>query len=346
MDLRSPLDYSLDRNEREPVSEALQQPGQTREPLDRDVDVECPSAAADPRRLPNAPKRDVARSDGRSKSDGASPRIYIRRSISPDSRRPKRSEQVEQVIGLQLRPEERLLLQEVGKFRVIATRDLAEFLYGDDEKRLIGDLKFLQANRLIDVHVLNARRDNPLRPPQKFEAVTLTHSGRQVLIETGEIRPEQQVYSGLVKAREAEHDSQVYRAYRRELNEITKRGGSNPRVRLDFELKQQVNRAVFVARKSQRERDEEAIKTEVGQQFDIKVVNRKLVVPDLRIEYDMPNGASDHVDVEVATAAYRHGHLATKARAGFKLYASPNDIGRLGAAVQDDHDIMSEILSL
>lgn len=48
----------------------------------------------------------------------------------PVERRQKRDHLPRQVIGVSLREEERRLLSDVGSFRVIATRDLAESIYG------------------------------------------------------------------------------------------------------------------------------------------------------------------------------------------------------------------------
>ena len=63
--------------------------------------------------------------------------------------------------------------------------------------------------------------------------------------------PEKRVlYSGLVKPREAEHDAQIYRGYLKEAAEIDRSGGKNIRVRLDFELKRQINRAALELRKA------------------------------------------------------------------------------------------------
>jgi hypothetical protein len=179
---------------------------------------------------------------------------------------------------------------------------------------------------------------------RRFDAVTLTKAARKLVEQSGELPGEQSVYAGLVKPREAEHDSQIYRAYLKELSKIEREGGRNPRVKLDFELKANVQRAVYQARKANLDREISDVKSEVAQQLNLSVINNKIVVPDARIEYDLPGGGSGQVDIEVATSAYRHSHLAGKARAGFRMYVPNGDIGRLGAAVQDDHDIMSEIL--
>jgi hypothetical protein len=261
------------------------------------------------------------------------------------TRRRKRTSEPSQLLGLQIRPEERQLLMEVGKFRVISTDDLARFVYKGNAGQLERDLQFLHNNNLVEVHVVNARRDGrAVDRIRRFEAVTLTPSARKMLERSGELPENQRIYSDLVKVREVEHDSQIYRAYLKELAEIEQAGGRSVRVQLDFELKAKIHRGVYLTRKDQPGRDLSEIKAEVAEQFHLTVINNKVVIPDARIEYELPNGSSAQIDIEVATSAYRRGHLAGKSQAGFRLYISSGDIGRLGPAVQDDHDLMSEIL--
>jgi len=57
------------------------------------------------------------------------------------------------------------------------------------------------------------------------------------------------LYAGLVKPREVEHDTQIYRAYLKEAERIERNGGSNLRVQLDFELKSQIQKAIYAVRK-------------------------------------------------------------------------------------------------
>lgn len=259
-------------------------------------------------------------------------------------RRDNRRDQPSLTIGIRIRPEERQLLTEVGKFRVISTTDLAQFVYKGNANQLESDLKFLKSKNLVEVHVLNARRDGRREDVRRFEALTLTPTGKRLLERSGDVPDGQQLYAGLVKTREAEHDAQVYRAYLKELAHIEKEGGQNPRVRLDFQLKAAVQRALYQARKAEPHRDLSEIKAEVARDFELTVSKDKVVIPDARIEYEVPGGGSAHTDIEVATSAYRRSHIASKSQAGFKLYISRGDIGRLGAAIQDDHDLMSQIL--
>ena len=83
----------------------------------------------------------------------------------------------------------------------------------------------------------------------------------------------------LVKPREVEHDAQIYRAYRKESERIERKGGTNLRVQLDFELKSDVQKAIHAARKAEPERDMAEIKQQVAQQFDLPYVNDGIQIP-------------------------------------------------------------------
>jgi len=103
---------------------------------------------------------------------------------------------------------------------------------------------------------------------------------------------------------------------------------------------------VYLARKAEPERDLSEVKEAVADQLQLKMNQGKVVVPDARLEYELADGMTGRVEIEIATGAYRHGHIIAKTKAGFKVYMSHGDIGRLGAGIQDDHDLMSEILDL
>jgi hypothetical protein len=77
----------------------------------------------------------------------------------------------------------------------------------------------------------------------------------------------------------------------------------------------------------------------------LKVVNGKIPLPDLRIEYETRDHEQARVDLELATKDYRASHLAEKGKAGFSIYAPASDADRVRAAIQDPH-LISEILSL
>ena len=199
-------------------------------------------------------------------------------------RRPART--TSNIVGLELRPEEKLLLNEAGRFRVVRTVDLRETLYHGKSRPLENDLKYLREKGLVETQHVNLRRDGRRRTIERVEVVTLTKNGRSLLLKQGDLPRDQRVYAGLVKPREVEHDSQIYRAYRKETEHIKSRGGTNLRVRLDFEIKADVQKAIYAERKADPARDITEIKEKVAKQFDLPFVDGSIQIPDARIEYD------------------------------------------------------------
>ena len=75
------------------------------------------------------------------------------------------------------------------------------------------------------------------------------------------------------------------------------------------------------------------------------MVDGKVSLPDLRIEYTNEEMEVARVDLELATDHYHAGHPAEKARAGFQIYARSEDVAGL-RRVRDEREIMTAILSL
>ena len=272
---------------------------------------------------------------------------------SADPRRPARA--TGNIVGLELRPEEKQLLREAGRFRVVRTADLRETLYNGKSRPLENDLRYLRDKGLVETTHINLRRDGQRRTIQRAEVVTLTKDGRRLLLKQGDLPKDQWVYAGLVKPREAEHDSQIYRAYRKEAERIEDKGGSNLRVRLDFEIKSDVQKAIYAERKADPKRDMAAIKEEVAERFELPFVDGKIQIPDARIDYDLTReegqdagqgSRTGHEDIEVLTSAYHAGHLRAKAQAGFRNYASASDRATLTAKIEGEHRLMENILEL
>ena len=88
-----------------------------------------------------------------------------------------------------------------------------------------------------------------------------------------------------------------------------------------------------------------AASKQIAQEHGLKVVDGKIPLPDLRIEYETRDHEQSRVDLELATRDYRGHHLAEKCKAGFSIYAPADDASRVRAAAQDPH-LISEILSL
>ena len=255
------------------------------------------------------------------------------------------------LLNLRLHREEKELLGEAGRFRVLALKDAAQTIYGGDERALRSDLRFLEKRGLTSVDIVNARRDGRSQKVERIEVITLTKDGERTALLTNNFEPGQKLYHGLVKPREVEHDSQIYRAYLKEAEQIEKDAGRNLRVQLDFELKSQVQKAIYQARKLEPERELNEIKQQVAQQFDLPYVDKHIQIPDARIRYEIEGEQGQgmiagHSDIEVVTAAYHPGHLRSKVQAGFHLYLSGRDAASLSSKIEHEHHLLDHVLDL
>ena len=237
-----------------------------------------------------------------------------------------------------LRTSEIQTLTELGKFRVVAVEDLARFSYAGDRERLKNDLRNLTEQGLVQ------RRGTSAFKKESRQVLTLTKQGARLIRRHGFVSEEQGIYSGLVKPKEADHDSALFKLYQKAAAEIESKGGKVLRVQLDYELKEQLYRKL--GRAKLRDKNEAFhLKNGFAQQLYLPVVNGKVSFPDLRIEYANQEMEIGRVDLELATGHYHAGHLADKARAGFQIYARAQDVSGL-RRVRDDREIMTSILSL
>jgi len=83
----------------------------------------------------------------------------------------------------------------------------------------------------------------------------------------------------------------------------------------------------------------------VAEKQGLVLVNDKVQVPDLRLEYETSDHEQRHIDLELATRNYRPRALAQKAKAGFSIYAPREDASKL-RRILDDTELTARILSL
>lgn len=235
-----------------------------------------------------------------------------------------------------LRESELHALAELGKFRVIAASDLARHAYAGDRSRMERDFRRLQRQSLVSDRTLEISGRKTLR------AISLTKTGRRLLKQTGRLSEEQVVYHGLVKPREAKHDADLYRLYYKEAARIERHSGKPIRVVLDFEMKRNLNRG-RVALGAEKNNPEELDR--LAKSHGLSVVDGKIPLPDLRIEYQTKAGELRHVDLELATRHYRPAGLTAKAKAGFSLHSFREDASRL-RRILNDRELTAEILAL
>ena len=235
-----------------------------------------------------------------------------------------------------LRDSEMHSLEEIGKFRVIAATDLTKFAYSGDRERMEKDIRALARQSLLSDKTLEISQKKTLR------VVTLTKAGHRLLKKNSQLPNDQPIYHGLVKPREVKHDAYLYRLYQKEATRIERGGGRPIRVLLDYELKRNLNRDLALLGQ---EKDDPERKSQVAEKHQLHVVNGKIPVPDLRVEYETPELELRHVDLELATRDYRPRGMAEKAFAGFSIYGHSQDAERL-RRVLDEHEITARILTL
>lgn len=220
---------------------------------------------------------------------------------------------------------EQELLTTVGAFRAVAVSDLLAYPYARNPRQFGQDRRSLKGQGLIRTHrVMVGGEDDVL------EILVLTREAKPLVAGVGTRDVRQISHMGLVKPREIAHDAALYRMYEAEAAHIRNRGGTVRRVVLDYELKASIYAALAKARTLPRV-DYPKVQREVAQAHGLQVTGGRILLPDLRVEYDTAEGAPTSVDLELATHHYHGAYALEKARVGFKLYADGPSAARLNA---------------
>jgi hypothetical protein len=224
------------------------------------------------------------------------------------------------------------VLRDVGAFRTITAESLQKHVYHGDKDCFRKDLRDLTDQRLIEIHPDSAG---------KSRYVSLTRTGKAVTEAHLRSNQAQAVYSGIVKKRELRHDAAIYELYHKEAQHIAKSGGTPKRVVLDFELKKSINRQVSQIQKLS-PAEYERRRQEIADAHGLKLLEGKIQIPDLRVEYESREQEQSKVDLECVTGHYKARQIAAKTAAGFKLY---NQDYR-GRSAERGEDLIGEVISL
>ncbi|HVB59426.1 MAG TPA: hypothetical protein VNE63_23720 [Candidatus Acidoferrales bacterium] len=235
-----------------------------------------------------------------------------------------------------LRDSEVRTLTDLGKFRVVPADDLASFGYQGDRSQMESDIRGLTRQGLVE------QRNIEGHSSYSTKVLTLTKDGHRLLECAQMVSHRQATYHGLVKPKEARHDADLYRLYQKIAREIERSGGKVRRVVLDFELKKDLYQALSRIRP---DKDPKYERIFIANQFDLKVVDGKIPIPDLRIEYEDNCREVRRLDLEIATRDYRPQGLGEKAKAGFHMFARQQDHAKL-RRVLDTQEISARIFAL
>ncbi|MGB9068872.1 MAG: hypothetical protein WCC21_09895 [Candidatus Acidiferrales bacterium] len=220
-------------------------------------------------------------------------------------------------------------LAELGRFRVVAADDLVLYVYGGRTDEASAELRDLVRKHLVRRGSFEGLEAAPR------DLLTLTERGHQVVRTL--VSEDQAIHYGFVRAREANHDADLYLLYQKEAARIEKEGGRTLRVILDYELARKVNRDIAHFGTESR--------PEIARRHGLRVIGGKIPVPDLRIEYETSERERAGVNLELVTEHYRGASVAEKVRAGFSLYAPHHGAAYLRRLL-NHHALHAEIHSL
>ena len=293
--------------------------------------------AEEPLHFDREPSNRVHRPEEREGEDGPKIAPEVRQ---PPSLPPEREDSPRAYLlrnrSFLLRESQLLSMTELGKFRVVPAADLARFAYASDTARMERDVRRLKGQGLVSDQTLAISRRRILR------VLTLTKTGKRLLQNTRRVPEDQQLYHGIARAREAEHDAELYRLFQTEAARIETAGGKPLRVLLDYELMRDLNRDR--AKLGKQGNDPQEIER-LAQRHGLVVVDEKIPLPDMRIEYQTAELELSRVDLELATPHYGPRGVAEKAKAGFSVYSHREDASRL-RRILDDQGLTARIRSL
>lgn len=141
-------------------------------------------------------------------------------------------------------------------------------------------------------------KTSPISRKKTLRVLTLTKAGHRLLKNSNRLPEDQIIYHGLLTRREARHEADLYRLCQKEVARIQRAGGRPLRVVLDYELKRNLKRDLA---RIDADKDNSDRKDQIAQKQGLNVINGKIPLPDLRVEYETAELEVRHVDLERAT---------------------------------------------
>jgi hypothetical protein len=219
---------------------------------------------------------------------------------------------------------------------LVVDRDRVYELDGEDSHTLaaVGAFRVVPEHDLdVDHETLSHLRDEGLVEMvdlgDNASGVTLTKEGRELLdahsVERDD-EPLQAFFAGVNRAREIDHDSNLYSTYRQEDARLREEhnGVDIRRVVLEQDLKREYQEFLQEHNRDRPDSDGRPDRTEDeirewAREHDLPYFDGQVHFPDYRIEYEV-DGRELHDDVELFTEHYRGAHAASHATTGFRIY--------------------------
>ncbi len=228
-------------------------------------------------------------------------------------------------------------LADIGVHGTVSYRDLADARLGGHPYTTRRAVNAWIRDGIVTETRATGPRGNP------FKVLSLTRKGvaqvRKLAAEHG-MNPGQEIRVARVRPSEAAHDTAIYRACRKEREQLEAHGATVRRVRLDAELKSSVARASEAVRRKEGKRAADAERHRIARELGLPIdAAGRVLYPDAQIEYADAEGRSGRVNIEAVSGNYRERSVRAKAAAGFRLHANglaaAKLIQRLGPGSED-----------
>lgn len=204
-----------------------------------------------------------------------------------------------------LNGEDSRMLATIGAFQVVAERDL------DDVRDAYADPRDATLDHLRDEGLIRfVQIDGDER------AAVLTDRGCDVLDAHRRDREDdrdQEFHSGLGRARELQHDAQLFRAYLAVEKRLRDEGAEIERVVLERDLRREYQEFLQEHNRDRPDSDgrpdrDQAEIEDWAREHDLPYFDDRVHLPDFRIEYEL-DGRDRHEDVEVLTAHFGYDNV-------------------------------------
>jgi len=280
----------------------------------------------------------VGRGPGDASSSSAAEKSRTQENGVPERSPRHRTRHRDQDKTYSLRQRELVAMTDIGTFRTVDVRDLVRFAYGGNEAAMNYDLGELRTQGLVEEKTVPQAHREPRN------VVALTERGHRILRKASALRKDQAIYHGYVKAREINHDADLYKVYQEAAEDIRERGGKPVRVRLDFELKAAIQRERNALKHRAENERRERLETFAKEQ-GLTISETVIRVPDVQVEYQTRDGELERTNLELISENYRTEGIRSKAESGFTIYARSGDTTRVRRALHDTHTV-ERILSI
>ena len=208
---------------------------------------------------------------------------------------------------------------DVSHYRVVALADLVKERFGGNPFAARKAVNRMKADGWVAERTLQGPKGGTYR------VLTPTEQGARRAVDQGRqwgLDREQRTWGRpLPQAHDASHDVAIYRAARAEQARFQQRGATLRRVRIDAELKGEINSRSEAARIRGGPKAADREREKAAEELHLPMQNGKVQYPDAQLEFLEPDGLTrGHVNIEVVSGNYRAADIAAKAAAGFQMH--------------------------